>query len=380
MTSKIIDESEQQLKVIKELSTRKVSSLRLVMFFISLFMLVSTAILYSISMQYVAPNLIMKFFVPSIFIASLLYIFYFVKTLVIQPNVSDKTESIDNSDQCSKSEIEKSGTSTVFYISASACFVMLLYSLTLGYFYNTHEKNHFEKEYLKSLKSKEFALTEKLARDNKIDLRLSKSSETWALTRLDLVGGAGASMYVGNSYCTLNYANESLGDLKPKYVKYLSPGTLKKTDVDIAQLTIMIHEFGHCIDTTRDYATFNLHQINPSKPNDIIIGTAAIHPKYRDQIDRQKYYTYQFASQNSKRWKEVFADVYSVGYLYVNYPGLARNVSLAMQEFRTLNSAHDSHHNTACWLKLADQSIKPLSNSELLSWSDSIRNSRKCKW
>ena len=136
----------------------------------------------------------------------------------------------------------------------------------------------------------------------------------------------------------------------------------------------MVHEFGHCIDMKRDFISFNTGQIPKEKT--LIIGKSAIVPKMRSQV--QDIESYLFQSKDSTLWKEVFADVYSTGYMFVNHPAVAQELTKGLIEYRSKNKKEDPEHDSSCYLRLVMASAKPKSNAELIEWTDNIRENKSC--
>ncbi|MCF4339458.1 hypothetical protein QWI41_18945, partial [Acinetobacter baumannii] len=150
---------------------------------------------------------------------------------------------------------------------------------------------------------------------------------------------------------------------------------LLNENLDIPKLSIMMHEFAHCIDIKRDYLTFNINADNSNKTT--ILGTNAITPKFRSHV--KDLITYQEFGSASTLWKEVFADLYMAGYLYINHPGIADQIVQNWSKLREKNAEDDEGHSTSCWLNIAQKLPKPKTNKELITWSDNIRSTSKCK-
>ncbi|MDT1903286.1 hypothetical protein FPK34_19685, partial [Acinetobacter baumannii] len=117
-------------------------------------------------------------------------------------------------------------------------------------------------------------MIQKLGHENDVYIKLGNTRTSWALTRLVVVPDAsGASMYLMNGYCALNYSDVSSQDMKQEMIKNISKDKLAKERLDIPKMAIMMHEFAHCIDIKRDYLTFNINAANSDKTT--ILGTNA---------------------------------------------------------------------------------------------------------
>ncbi|MFX5393302.1 hypothetical protein ABTD32_20080, partial [Acinetobacter baumannii] len=72
------------------------------------------------------------------------------------------------------------------------------------------DQQKFTKTNEQDAKSKEFGIIQKLGHENDVYIKLGNTRTSWALTRLVVVPDAsGASMYLMNGYCALNYSDVS---------------------------------------------------------------------------------------------------------------------------------------------------------------------------
>ncbi|WP_180099894.1 hypothetical protein [Acinetobacter sp. YH12153] len=232
----------------------------------------------------------------------------------------------------------------------------------------------YEQANLKDAQSSEFAVIKALGKENNVLIRLGNKT-AWAISRLNIPNSSGASLTVENGYCKLNYNGDSIRDFHGALAKKLPGG---KSDLDIAKITIMVHELAHCLDIKRDYVTFNPDRIDPKNPQNIIISTQAIDPKYRTTVKPDDVETYLDAGGKSTLWKEAFADVYSIGYLYIEHPEHAELANKGLMAFRAKYASLDPTHNTSCWLSTIEKSVKPTKRSELITWTDQIRSNSQC--
>lgn len=253
----------------------------------------------------------------------------------------------------------------------------LVLSLSLSHLYSLRNQNNFEAENTQESKSKEFQLIQKLGYENNVFIKLGDKANSWALTRLLVPNASGASIFVGNGYCQLNYSDSSIQDMKKSMLKNVSTAAPYEPSLDVAKLTIMVHELAHCIDMKRDFLTFNLEQSSSHKS--IILSTYAIAPKYRKNVHNIESYLTEASKKESTLWKEVFADLYAVGYTKVHYPAIAQTIALNLREYRSKAASEDPEHMTACWLDQAMNDAAPKNDREITKWADAIRNNQSCK-
>ncbi|MCJ0779999.1 hypothetical protein MNL18_17520 [Acinetobacter baumannii] len=275
------------------------------------------------------------------------------------------------------SELLKENDFKIIYVGLTLLlFMSVLASGTYLHLYTLRDQQNFTKLNNEDAKSKEFGIIQKIGRDNDVYIKLGNTRTSWALTRLaPIPDSSGASMYLMNGYCSLNYSDVSSQYMKKEMIKNISNKRLLNENLDIPKLSIMMHEFAHCIDIKRDYLTFNINADNSNKTT--ILGTNAITPKFRSHV--KDLITYQEFGSASTLWKEVFADLYMAGYLYINHPGIADQIVQNWSKLREKNAEDDEGHSTSCWLNIAQKLPKPKTNKELITWSDNIRSTSKCK-
>lgn len=261
-----------------------------------------------------------------------------------------------------------------FWVMSYSMFLVIVFTIPLGYFINVYDQKRYTENFLDLLNSVEFKSILKLGAENDVYVQLGNTNTGWSKTRLVLPESSNASLYLNNGYCGLNYDDDSSTSMKKSISKYLEKDRVKKNQIDLAKLSIMVHEFGHCLDMKRDFISFNTKLI-PEK-NTLIIGKNAIVPKMRSKA--KDIESYLLLAQDSTLWKEVFADVYASGYMFVNHPNEAFQITKGLQEYRLKNKKDDPEHNSSCYLNVVLTSTKPKSNEELIKWSDKIREDKKC--
>lgn len=272
---------------------------------------------------------------------------------------------------------KKSAENAVYWSMSFFAGIFLFSSLFFGTLYTKRDQNKFEVANAIEQKSKELSLIKALGKQNDVYIRYGNKNTSWANTRLVIPNSSGASLSIQNGYCGLNYTDGSISNLKSILVKNIPKDDLKAQKIDIAKITIMVHELGHCLDMKRDFATFNLDKIGENKSP--ILGNKAIAPKLRNNIVNMESYVDAGAKSESILWKEAFADLYSIGYLYVNHNAIADQVAQNLTQYREKHKNGDEEHATSCWLKLVRQSEKPINNKHLVEWADNIRNNKLCE-
>lgn len=326
-----------------------------VLVFLSIFtLIISVALLVALSIYIKSNYVVLSIAVLSI-ITSSVFLIHFLYRTFINENSSYKEKYI-------------------FWLMSYLMFLVVVLTIPIGFFINVYDQKKYTENYVKLLNSVEFKEILKLGKDNEVFIQLGNTDTAWSKTRLVLPEASNASMYLNNGYCGLNYDDDSSYSMKKSIGKFLSESRLRNNQFDLAKLSIMVHEFGHCIDMKRDFISFNTGQIPKEKT--LIIGKSAIVPKMRSQV--QDIESYLFQSKDSTLWKEVFADVYSTGYMFVNHPAVAQELTKGLIEYRSKNKKEDPEHDSSCYLRLVMASAKPKSNAELIEWTDNIRENKSC--
>lgn len=330
----------------------------IVILFISISAIVVSAIIISLELFYLSPNTLCLGINAAIIVASIFSIIRFINKY-LYADLSSKEDR-----------------STVALIVFAFAIIITL-SAILGEGYHRRDQNQFKVPNSKESQSPEFLIIKKMADENNVYMRFGSLNTSWANTRLQIPNGSGASLYLKNGFCELNYNDESIRSMKKAYLNG-NPALFNNKKVDIPKLAIMAHEFGHCIDIKRDLAVYNLDQVDPNNPKKVILSAHAIHPSYRKNINEDDLFSYLDAMRYSTLWKEVFSDIYSIGLLYITHPDIADEANQGLITFRKKTAEFDPFHDTSCWLGLIDQTVKPKSENELIEWADSIRNSKTC--
>ncbi len=240
--------------------------------------------------------------------------------------------------------------------SVTALFVTIILILPVSVFSDdfAKERQAFESN------PEGFIFLKQFAHDHyAIELALQSKYKNYRLFDLRHRGYPVASMDVASGFCALTFHQKNITDdthglnqnLKPLWVK-----------------GIMIHEFGHCIDIKRDMPTF----VNPT------VFTHAIWPDDVAAITDINTYLQTAEQQSTRLWREVFADIYLVGYWKLTDPMNSPVLIRYLRDKRNADKEHDKAHMTMCWIDLAEQALRPTSVNELLEWTDSLRKSTLC--
>ncbi|VWB43037.1 hypothetical protein BLA15816_01953 [Burkholderia lata] len=191
---------------------------------------------------------------------------------------------------------------------------------------------------------------------------LGDKSSNWANTTLMIPNASGANMAIRAGYCLLGF-NE------PTFESTFSA----PSDVDAKrwQRGILMHEFGHCLDITRDLPPQSAAGIEhwSIAPQDI----PAVH-------DLDSYLTVE-GHRSTVLWREAFADIFAIGYWRMNDAKAAPTLAKALYNKRHQLAGDDKDHVTMCWIEFASSNKAPplpVTDRGLLAWADAVRSSAPC--
>lgn len=192
-----------------------------------------------------------------------------------------------------------------------------------------------------------------------IPLRLGGYDESWALTTLTIPQASVASLRTETGYCTINLSGPNLHNMYQQS-KYSGPFQDWK-------LLVLAHEFAHCIDRTKD--------LSPSMGM-TILNTNSIAPPARLEV--KDIYSFLDAEEEvpTQLWREAFADLFSVGYMYVEDPQIGLKLEDSLINYR--KSRNDTIHSTSCWLDYARDKAKPKAPEDILLWANDMRIKAPC--
>jgi len=131
---------------------------------------------------------------------------------------------------------------------------------------------------------------------------------------------------------------------------------------------VAVHELGHCVDLARDQSSFR----------DGHVGTASFSP--RDRIAVTDVHSYNAVERRpaTKLWREVYADLFSVGYAKLVWPADAAVFERLLIAKRSSNAKFDPVHASSCWLRAAVAVAAPRDLASLPAWADDLRSTTPC--
>lgn len=192
-----------------------------------------------------------------------------------------------------------------------------------------------------------------------IPLRLGGYEESWALTTLRIPQASVASLRTETGYCTINLSDPNMYNM---YVNTKYSGPYKDW-----KLLILAHEFAHCVDRTSD--------LSPTMGSNVI-SLNSIAPAARTDV--KDVYTFIDAEDKepTQLWREAFADLFAVGYMYVEDPQIGHKLEDSLINYR--KNRNDVIHSTSCWLDYARDKSKPKASEGILLWANDIRTKAPC--
>ena len=194
-----------------------------------------------------------------------------------------------------------------------------------------------------------------------IDVVMTSPRSAWARTTVAIADASPASMDINNSLCQLTISRESILN------NFIAPTSQMMTK---SISGVMMHELAHCLDVRRDNAG----------QGGAWTGKIAIAPADRYNVtDSRTYYMTANERQSTQLWREVLADMMTIGYWRLNTSDTERNALIAaMRTLRLDHAERDPAHATMCWIDLATNVPGPKSNRELFEWADALRTASNC--
>lgn len=183
----------------------------------------------------------------------------------------------------------------------------------------------------------------------------------WAETELSIpAGGSPASMSLASGYCQMNMN-------RARVQREFGPS--QQSDAVLWTQGVMMHEFGHCLDTRRDMPGFN------GRPP----ATFALAPTEASGVIDAQTYIAAGRKGSTMLWREAFSDIFAVGYWRLSTSSEhAERLTLRLRAKRAEAAGNDKAHATMCWIDQAAQAALPRSYKDLMSWADQIRSSTNC--
>lgn len=251
-----------------------------------------------------------------------------------------------------------------FLLSILVAAFSLLAVLLNGLFLTDRSQAAFEAQRSAFLKDPSgFATVRAYARENfGKTLVLGDKGSNWANTTLLIPNASGANMAIRAGYCLLGF-NE------PVFMKTFSPPG--EVDPVLWKRGILMHEFGHCVDVSRD--------LPPEATNGI--GHRSIAPQDVAAVHDLDSFLVVEDRRPTVLWREAFADIFAIGYWRLNDAPAAPALTDALYRKRQMLAGDDKDHATTCWIKYATSPKAPplpVTNHGLLEWADAVRSSAPC--
>lgn len=192
-----------------------------------------------------------------------------------------------------------------------------------------------------------------------LDVILGDAQTSWISTETAMPGASVASMSLRSGYCLLSINRaHMLRDFGPA----------NASDSALWTQGVMMHEFGHCLDSYRDLPGFNIRQ--PS--------TFALSPQDATQVKDIQTYIEAAQKDSSQLWREALADIFAVGFWRLAAPVDASRFVATLRAKRAENAHTDQVHATMCWIDQASRAQSPASYKDLMRWADQQRSSANC--
>ena len=169
-----------------------------------------------------------------------------------------------------------------------------------------------------------------------------------------------AEMYISPGYCRLHMLPGKVLD---------SFNAIGQVDHNIFVQGVMLHEFAHCLDVSRDMPTFDQK----------VIGTRSLAPTDATKVKDLESYLEAEKTDRTKLWREAVADTFVVGYWKLTEPEIARDLIATLRRKRAEEADSGPTHATMCWIDQAAGAAKPSSIAALFKWADELRTSAQCE-
>jgi hypothetical protein len=245
--------------------------------------------------------------------------------------------------------------------------MMIAFSALFGEVLKTMSLKQFKEQRLAFNKNpNEFPFIRDFAKQHfGLDVVLGGVNDAWSNTSLtlDIPGTSPASMAYSTGHCILNiHKMQTAASFTPK----------NPQDEDAFLKGVLIHEFGHCLDVTRDAPNYGAssYQTKSFAPVDAV------------NVKDAQSFSDTSASEQTQLWREVFSDVMLVGYWRLANPTRAQQLSEEWSQIRLKYKVDnkDTIHYTSCWLTEIKTVADPKDFASLREWSDQQRKAfyEKC--
>lgn len=204
-----------------------------------------------------------------------------------------------------------------------------------------------------------FPMLRRLAREHYgTEVVLGDAGHSWVSTSLAVPNASPASMMLQPGYCvlSLNRAN-LLRNFKP----------VGQVSEAVWIQGVMLHEFAHCLDKSRDAQTFSQGAV----------GKLSLAPADAANVTDLGGWIAAGDQLSTAFWREAVADVMAVGYWRLAAPGDAHDLVASLRQKRGGDS-HDTTHATMCFIDAAEKAVAPASVAGLFAWADRLRTQAPC--
>ena len=206
-----------------------------------------------------------------------------------------------------------------------------------------------------------FPAIRQFARDSfGIDVVLGGVEESWSVTSVHLPESSAGSISLKPGFCHLN--------MSPRGIK-AGIGGRAGTNAALWVRGVAVHELGHCVDMWRDLVDATKRKVS----------THAIAPVHATNVSDLPGYLVAAEQPATQQWREVFADIFLVGYWRLTAPEQATGLTDALSAYREAKANDDLIHYTTCWVDLAKKAPAPKELSELIAWADDQRATAACQ-
>ena len=204
-----------------------------------------------------------------------------------------------------------------------------------------------------------FPMLHKLAREQYgVEVVLGDADQSWASTTVRLPNSSVASMALRPGYCHLSlYRANVLRGFDP----------ISKVDPSLWVQGVMLHEFAHCLDGSRDTPAFGQHGV----------GARSVAPVDASGVKDLEGLLEAGARPSTQLWREAVADIMAIGFWKLAAPGAAADLVASLRQKRA-GDEQDTTHSTMCWIDFADQAAPPPSTAGLFAWADKLRSQAPC--
>ena len=242
-----------------------------------------------------------------------------------------------------------------FGFSASLGLLLVAFSFSFGSIVEARDRALFqERVAIFESDVKGFRFISEFSKEHYgVELVLNKASDLGGYEGFYLSTVRRPSMNVG-MYCSLNMFDG----------QYIGSHTFNSEYANAWFEGIMVHELAHCLDVRRD--------------NQRSISTLSLAPSEAATVKTGQDYHEASMTLPTLNWREVVADLMTLGYFKVAYPDQFKNFKSALISHRS-GGEENQAHNTLCWIQDVDESSIPTQFDELFQWADETRAASTCK-